>query len=113
MRTLAAIMFAAILTPLGIRLVLPFLAPQLPEFADPLLSLLVWWTNLLAVPFAGVGLPEFMRGTAGAAFGQVQPQILVALIGWSIVQGVVMGVLGLLGRRTGRSGRRRDDHDEA
>lgn len=113
MRRLAALMFAAILTPLGIRLVLPFLAPQLPELADPLLSLLVWWTNLLALPFAGVGLPEFMRGTAGAAFGQVQPQILVALIGWSVVQGVVMAALGLLGRRSGRNRGQRDDHDEA
>ncbi len=105
-------MFAAILTPLGIRLMLPFVADELPKFAEPVVSLLVWYTDLLAVPFAAFELPGFLR-SAVFGFGDLEPRILVALIGWGIVQTVVLTVLGLFGHRSDRSGRRRGMDDEA
>lgn len=96
MRGLAALLFAAILTPLGLRLVLPFV--DLPDFVQPAESLLVWWTDLVAAPFRPFDLPGFLGG-GNVGFGRVEPHILTALIGWSIIQGVVLGVIGLLGRR--------------
>jgi hypothetical protein len=58
-RTLATLIFAAILTPLGVRLALPYFRAELPPVVDPVVDLLVWWTDLLAVPFAAdVGAVE-------------------------------------------------------
>ena len=98
MRGLAALLFAAIITPLGLRLVLPFV--DLPDFVRPVESLLVWWTDLVAAPFSSFDLPGFLGG-GNVGFGRLEPHILVALIGWSIVQGVVLGLIGLLRRRPG------------
>ncbi len=114
MRTLASLMFAAILTPLGARLALPYLRNELPPFADPIVELLVWWTDLLAVPFAGFSLPGVIGGSGGPgfAFGRIEPDIVIALIGWSIIQAVVLGALALFRRRPSRATDRRAE-DEA
>ncbi len=95
MRALAGLVFAAILTPLGLRLVLPFV--DVPRFARPIESLLTWWTDLLAAPFRSFDVSDFLGG--GFGLGGVEPHIVAALIGWSIVQAVVLTVLGFLRRR--------------
>lgn len=96
MRTVAAIMFGAILTPLGIRLMLPYI--ELPEVVQPFEAFLIAYTDLLAIPFSAFRLPRELAG-AQTMFGGLQERILIAVIGWSIVQAVVMTIVGFLGRR--------------
>lgn len=105
MRTVAGLLFAAILTPLGLRLMLPFVS--LPEAVEPLESLLIAWTDLLALPFVALDagrllegfLPAGGRGAPGV-FGTLDRNILAALIGWTIIQGAVMVVLAVFQRRS-------------
>lgn len=98
MRSLAALLFAAILMPLGIRLVLPFVARELPSFVDPFVSLMVGYTDLLAAPFRAFAMPGLADG-AGLGFDRIESHVVIALIGWSILQAVVLTALGLVGRR--------------
>lgn len=95
MRALAGLVFAAILTPLGLRLALPFV--DIPRFARPIESLLIWWTDLLAVPFRFIDVSDLLGG--GLGFRGIEAEIVGALIGWTIVQAVVLAVLGLFRRR--------------
>ena len=107
MRTVAGLLFVAILTPLGLRLVLPFVS--LPEPAQPFEDLLIWWTDLLAAPFvaldAGRLVEGFLPGSGRGGFGGLglDANILAALIGWTVIQGVVMALLAFFRRRPGSS----------
>ena len=106
MRAVAGLLFAAILTPLGLRLMLPFVS--LPEAAEPFENLLIWWTDLLAAPFVVLDagrlvegfLPGGGRGGFGG-FGELDSNILAALIGWTVIEAVVVAVLAFFRRRPG------------
>lgn len=101
LKALAGLIFAAILTPLGLRLVLPFI--DLPAPVRAFEDLLVWWTDLLALPFDAVNaaglIGGFLPGGGSGLLGELNVRILAALVGWTIVEGVVMAVLAFLQRR--------------
>ena len=84
---------------LSIRLILPLLGGSVPEAAAPLMPAFIEITDLLIAPFSWVQLPG--TGFTGFGGGQCDASVLPALIGWSVVELIVIGILRLLG--TGRS----------
>jgi len=103
-RLLVGLIFAAVLTPLGLRLMLPFV--ELPDFLNAFRALLTVWTDLLVIPFVVLDAGRFVRDFLPpvGAFARLEPNIVAAFVGWSIVQAVVMAVLGLMTRRSGGAG---------
>jgi hypothetical protein len=88
---------------LGIRLVLPFFDP--PQFLIEWVPALVNITDVLIAPFVGFtdmlgsGLSGLPGGPLGAGIsGQLDPTVIVALIGWSIVELIVVTVLRVFTR---------------
>ena len=102
MRVLVGLMFGAILTPLTLRLLLPFV--RLPDEVRPFESLLIGWTDLLAAPFHAFDAGGLLGGfLPPGGMGQLDAGIMAALIGWSVIQGVAMTVLALFQRRSNES----------
>jgi hypothetical protein len=86
--------FSAIQGLLGLRLVLP--AVPVPEQLQPLVPTLINITDLLMSPFSGFALPGAIGGFPGLGGGQMDTSVLPALIGWSVVELVVLGGLRLM-----------------
>ena len=86
--------FGVIQTLLTLRLILPMVG--WPEQFESLFPLFIQVTDLLMAPFRTFGLPG---GDAFPMFGtgQMDTSVLPALIGWSIVELVVVGALRLFG----------------
>lgn len=93
---------------LGIRLILPLIG-TVPEPAEPFMPAFIEITDLLIAPFSWIQLPG--TGFTGFGGGQFDGSVLPALIGWSVVELVVLGVLRLLG--LGRSRSRSEGWDSA
>ncbi len=91
MLRLVVLVFSAIQTVLTLRLLRGFI--DLPADIDTLIRNV---SGPLIAPFTGFDLP---RAMAPAARGFEAP-VLVALIGWSVVELVVVTVLSLLSRRS-------------
>ena len=102
---LVVAIFGLIQLLLGVRLVLPFLG-NVPEQVEPLMPLFFQVTDLLIAPFAWLPIPGADR-FPGFGAGQLDTSVLPALIGWSLVELVVVTVLRMLG--AGRRAARRGD----
>ena len=89
---------------LTLRMVLPLFG-GVPEQLQPLMPGFLQITDLLMAPFAWIELPG-VGGFPGFGGGQIDTTVLPALIGWSVVELVIVGVLRLLG-----GGRSRDEGD--
>ena len=96
---------------LGIRLILPLFGGSVPEAAEPLMPAFIEITDLLIAPFSWVQLPG--TGFTGFGGGQFDASVLPALIGWSVVELVVVGVLRVLGVGRSRSRSRGSGWDGA
>ena len=94
MLTLIVAAFGVVQSLLTLRLILPMFG--WPEQFESLFPLFIQVTDLLMAPFRTFGLPG---GDAFPMFGtgQMDTSVLPALIGWSIVELVVVGALRLLG----------------
>ena len=91
--------FGLIQTLLGVRMILPIL--PVPEQFQGFVPALIEITDLLMLPFRGFQAPD-AGGFPGFGGGQLDLTVLPALIGWSIIELVVVGVLTLLGGRRSR-----------
>lgn len=94
---------------LTLRMVLPLFG-GVPEQLQPLMPGFLQVTDLLMAPFAFIELPG-VGGFPGFGAGQIDTAVLPALIGWSVVELVIVGGLRLLGR--GRSRREGDNWESA
>ena len=91
-------LFGLIQSLLGVRMILPLF--DVPEQFRSLVPLLIEVTDLLMLPFRGFQGPD-AGGFPGFGGGQLDLTVLPALIGWSIVELVVVGAVTLLfGRRS-------------
>lgn len=96
---------------LTLRLMLPFVG-NVPEAVEPLMPAFIQITDLLIAPFSWIEIPGFGGGFPGFGGGQFDASVLPALIGWSVVELVVIGVLRVFGLGRSRS-RGRDWEGEA
>jgi uncharacterized protein YggT (Ycf19 family) len=95
---LAVLVFGVIQTLLTIRLVIGFIA--VPREFEQYVPLLFDVTDALMAPFRGFSVPDQL---APAVRG-LDPAVLVALVGWTVVEFVVLALLRFLapGRERGR-----------
>ncbi len=100
MLRLIILAFGVIQLLLGIRLILPLIG-NVPEAAEPFMPTFIEVTDLLIAPFSWLELPG--TGFTGFGGGQFDASVLPALIGWSVVELIVVGVLRLLGFGRSRS----------
>jgi len=104
----AGLVFTLIQVALVIRLILPFVG-SVPDALRPLVRPLIRVTNQLIAPFRAIAepfdltelveLPEPAQTVVLAYLGQVDPAVVVAMIGWGIIGAVVMLLLRILLRR--------------
>lgn len=108
MLILVIAVFGIVQALLGLRLILPLFG--VPEQLQPLLPAFLQVTDLLIAPFSAFRLPGG-GGFPGFGAGGMDVSVIPALIGWSIVGLVVVGLLRLFGagRRSDRD--RRGDWD--
>ena len=96
--------FALVQVVLGLRLILPFV--QVPKALHQYVPTLISWSDALMAPFKGIITP-YDLGTLGglpggldAGFGQyvnnVDPAVVVAMVGWGIVAGLTLFILRMV-----------------
>lgn len=103
---LAVLAFGAIQALLTLRLVMGLVdlpqavmqfRPTVVALSDPLIEPFRRFQGMLDGTVSG-GIP------GGAFLGGLDTAVVVALVGWSLVELVVLGVLRIFGRRSGDSG---------
>lgn len=94
MLRLIVLAFGIIQLLLTLRLILPLFGGSVPEAAEPFMPAFIDITDLLIVPFSWLKLPG--DGFTGFGGGQFDASVLPALIGWSVVQLVVITALRLV-----------------
>jgi hypothetical protein len=90
---------------LGIRLIIPFTG--VPRVLVGWVPLLLQVTDFLMAPFKPLFTPfalDSLRGgsptLAADVANQIDPAVVVAMVGWAVVAAFLAIVLGLLGRAT-------------
>jgi hypothetical protein len=100
----AVIAFSIVQTLLGLRLVIPFInvpdgfqeyVPTLFSVTDPLIAPFTGFVDFLGIEFADLG-PAGAVG--GGVFDRLDVSVIVALIGWSLVELVIVMVLRVVAR---------------
>jgi len=104
---IAVLGFGAIQALLTLRLVMGLVElpraimqfrPTVTALSEPLIDPFLGFQGMLG----GGGLPGGMPG--GGFLGGLESAVVVALVGWSLVELVVLGVLRIFGRRRDDSG---------